>query len=96
LAIPTGTGNVTKIIKNEVQKKGADDYRVIMAKYTMKYTPEFLQAKEIMGEPASENRKGIFLYKFDPFKSAWIQQTSDVANENDEFKTNSVSTALMK
>jgi len=80
-------------VKNEPRQVGADDYRVVMATFTMEQIPEIKQVNEIMGTPYSKNQKAIILLKFDSFKSEWIIVAFDTANQNAEFKTNNVSSS---
>ena len=94
LLIRHGTFQVDKIVKNEAHRKGVDEYRVVMCTYKVQITPEFKQAQAILGNPISEEGKSITLLKFDPFKSEWVRIASDVANINEDFKTNDVSKKL--
>jgi hypothetical protein len=94
LVIRTGVYWVDKIVKNVARSKGEDDYRLIMVTYNAQWTPEYKQAMAILGDSLSEDRKSMQLFKFDPFKSKWIWITGDVANLNEEFKTNNVSKKL--
>ena len=85
---------VDEIIKNEARRKGIDDYRIIMANYTAELTPEYRRAWEMLGKKLSEKRKVIMLIKFDPFSSTWKHAVSDLANRDENFSTNYVSTVL--
>lgn len=83
-----------EIVKNEARQKGIDNYRIIMATYTVKWTPEFKDAMEMIGRKLSEKRKVTMLIKFDPFSSAWKNVAIDLANRDEDFSTNNVSRAL--
>ncbi len=94
LIMRQGIFRVDEIIKNEARRKGIDDYRIIMANYTAEWTPECIRALEMVGRKLSEKRKVIMLIKFDPFSSTWKHAGSDLANRDENFSTNYVSTVL--
>ncbi len=94
LVIRDATFRVDRIIKNEPYRKGADDYRVIMATYTARWTPAYKRAMELLGNVYSEERKAKVLLKYDPFKSSWTAVAVDVANRDAEFQTDRVSRVL--
>jgi hypothetical protein len=94
LVIRIGNFRVEKIVKNEAQRKGTDEYRIVMCTFKAQWTPEWKQVSAIRGYPLSEDRKAITLFKFDPFKPEWVMVTQDLANKDAEFKTNFVSKKL--
>lgn len=94
LVIKAGIYRVDEIVKNEARQKGVDNYRIIMATYTAKWTPEFKDAMEMTGLKLSEKRKMAMLIKFDPFSSTWKNVAIDLANREEDFSTNNVSRAL--
>jgi len=85
---------VDEIVKNEARQKGIDNYRIIMATLNTEWTPEYKRVVEMIGRKLSEKRKVIMLIKFDPFSSTWKMVTFDVANRDEDFTTNHVSSAL--
>jgi hypothetical protein len=94
LVIRTGILRVDKIVKNEVQRKGTDEYRVVLCTVKAQWTPEWKQVRAISGSPLSEDWKAITLFKFDPFKPEWVFMAQDLADKDAEFHTNSVSKKL--
>jgi hypothetical protein len=94
LVMNQGVFTVDKIVKNEAQKKGVDEYRIVMCTYKAQWTPEYKQVRAILGNSLSEDWKAIILLKFDPFKSEWVWIASDVVNKDAEFTTNNVSKKL--
>jgi hypothetical protein len=90
-----GRFHIEKIIKNEVQQKGAETYRVVTATYKAQWTPEYKRKTEIADSiQLADDRKAIILFKYDSSKSEWIIITRDVANRDEEFKTTHVSKML--
>jgi hypothetical protein len=96
LYVKEGNHRIDKVVKNEARQKGADDYRLAMVSYTVDFTPEFKQVQAILGKHFSEKLKIIVLLKFDPFKSEWVRVAWDIANQDEDFKTNNVSSTLSK
>lgn len=101
LIISEGKFQIDTIIRNEPRQKGVDDYRVIMLTYSAQWTPEVKRAREIVvtlikGAKAgvAEKRKAIVLLKYDPFKAAWIQIASDLADQDKDFDSKNVENAL--
>ena len=94
VCVKWGRGRVTHLGRNEELRKGVDVYRVVMAVFDMKWTPEILVHSRLRGDPVAEERKLIALLKHDPFQSKWEMVTYDVANLDEEFKTNKVTTEL--
>jgi hypothetical protein len=94
--IKWGTGRFTHIGRNEEVRKGLDVFRVVMGASQIKWTPELRLLNELRADspPLSEQRKLIALLKHDPFQSKWEMVTYDVANLDEEFKTNKVTTEL--
>ena len=89
-----GSGRVTHVGRNEEVLKNMDVYRVVMAVFEMKWTPEILLLSQLRGDENAEKRKLIALVKHDPFQSRWEVVTWDVANFDDDFKTSNVSEKL--
>jgi hypothetical protein len=94
LQIPQGKFTVTRIVKNEERRKGVDDYRVIMLTYDAAWSQELRAYSSASGTQLAEKRKAVILLKYDPFQSKWKRITNDLANANEEFKTNNVAQAL--
>ena len=94
--IKWGTGRVTHVGRNEEVRKGLDVFRVVMGVAQIKWTPEQQLLNDLRPDshPLSEQRKVIALFKHDPFQSKWEMVTYDVANLDEEFKTNKVTTEL--
>jgi hypothetical protein len=89
-----GVYKVTKVVRNEAQKKGVDDLRIVMITYDVSWLPEYKSINAMEGRPLSDKRKAMILLKYDAFQSKWIFVTSDIANASDEFKTFKVNNAL--
>ena len=95
VCVKLGTAGVKQVVRNEEVRKGLDVFRIVMAIYEMKWTPEHRLLVEMWhGRTPSENRKVIALLKYDPFQSKWEMVTSDAANLDEEFETNKVTTEL--
>lgn len=93
--IKWGTGRVTHVGRNEEIRKGLDVFRIVMAVYQVKWTPELQLLGELRdGSAPSEQRKMIALLKHDPFQSNWGMVTWDVADLDDDFKTSNVTKEL--
>ena len=94
LQIPQGKFTVTKIVKNEERRKGVDDYRLIMLAYDAAWSQELRAYSSASGTQLAEKRKAVILLKYDPFESKWKRIATDLANANEEFKSNNVTRAL--
>lgn len=94
LRILLGKFTVTKIVKNEERRKGVDEYRLIMLTYDADWNQDVFDFKSASGTPVSERRKMVMLLKYDPFQSKWKWFTWDLANADEEFKTDQVARAL--
>lgn len=84
------------VVRNEEQKKGVDDLRVIMG--TVKYSrPPEMQAvrADLYGTAkVSDREKFILLLKHDPFTGKWRTVAVDSVPEDLEFRTDNVSRQL--
>lgn len=94
LVLRQGTFRVDKIIRNELKQEGIDYYRILMATYTAAWTPELKQFNEIRGNKLSEKRKVMLLIKYDSFSATWKGVAADLANQDEDFKTNNVQKQL--
>lgn len=89
-----GTFSVTDIVKNEQKNDGVTEYRVVMLKYHAKWTAEMLAWAQVFGASIKEKRKAMVLLKYDPFASKWTLRAIDIANEDEEFTTEEVSSII--
>lgn len=96
LTTTTGVKRVTRIVRNEQKKTGADEYRVVMGLYSAQWRPEVVQHRLLLGTKLAEKRKFIVLLKHDPFASTWKAIAADHANENEEFHSKNVDSTLRK
>lgn len=94
LRIRQGVFRVTQVVKEEPQRKGVTDYKVLFVNYKGTWNPHFKQLMQILGQPLSDNRKAIALVKHDPFSSKWIYVTGDLADADKDFTTANVANAL--
>lgn len=91
LLIRQGTFHVSRIVKNEPIAAGLDECRLVLVAYNAVWTPEFVQAEELLGRTLKVNRKARVLFRHDPFQSKWAIVAADPANLDAEFSTDSVS-----
>lgn len=96
LTIKQGMFYVEGIVRNEALRRGTYDYRLTMATYVARWTPEYKQAVEMSGRRILDERKAMLLFKYDPFDSKWVIVASDYANRSEEFTTDNVSRAISK
>ena len=89
-----GSFHVTNVAANESKSKGVDYYRVVDVEYSAKWTPLWKQYMAALGDPMQDDRKAIVLFKYDPFKAKWKPIASDMANADQDFRTNQVAQAL--
>jgi len=90
-----GSFHIDTIAKNEVQRKGTEEYRLVMATYKAQWTPEYKRKMEkLSGIQLADDRKAVILFRYDPSQSAWVIVTWDAANREEEFTTNNVSKML--
>jgi hypothetical protein len=89
-----GVFRITQVVKEEAQRKGVTDYKVLFVNYSVAWNPQYKQFMQMFGQPLSENRKAIALLKSDPFSSKWIYVAADVADADKDFTTANVANAL--
>ncbi len=94
LLIRDGVFKVDKIIENKLLKKGIDSYQIVRFTYTAEWYPEIIKFYKLLGKSVSNQRKGIILFKWDPFLSTWKAIAEDRANIDEDFATNNVAKAL--
>lgn len=96
LRLPLGTMTVDNILRNEPQRRGLNELRVIYFTYTDINNPVYIGYARARGiDIASTNkRKAIVLLKFDPFTEAWGMIAGDSADATEEFQTNFVEKGL--
>lgn len=94
IKIPIGNCVVTNVVKNEERKKGVDDYRLFMVAFDAQWNPLLKQYGQVKGISYAQKRKGIFLFKWDPFSNKWKIVANDVANADEEFHSNRTADAL--
>jgi len=88
---------VTKVHKAEEKKIGADEFKVVHLSYNAEFDPVFMAAWTAAGKKKMANkRKGIVLFKHDPFKEKWNYVTGDFADAEDEFTTRNVDKILLR
>jgi hypothetical protein len=93
-AFRMGTFRITNVLKNEPQRRGVTDYRVVFVTYLANWTSEYRRVMAIGGTHLSDARKGISLLKHDAFAGKWQLVGSDFANADAEFTTNNVAAML--
>jgi hypothetical protein len=89
-----GTFRITSIVRNELQRRGVTDYRVLFVTYTANWTTEYRQIQAANRVELSDARKAIVLLKQDAFAAKWKLLAADLANANAEFTTSNVTTML--
>jgi len=94
LIISQGTFRLTRVVGNELIKRGVDDFRVVRVLYDASWSQAYTNFYAISGAPLSSRRKSIILIKFDPFKDTWIWVAGDYANADSEFTTHDVADKL--
>jgi len=94
MRIRQGAFRITQVVKEDEQRKGVTDYKVLFVNYRVSWNPQYKQIMQILGEPVAENRKAIALLKNDPFSSKWVFVTGDVADVDKDFTTANVANAL--
>jgi hypothetical protein len=92
--VSEGTFTINDVVKNEEKNDGVDEYRVLMLKYNAAWTPEYLTVAQTFGTALKEKRKAMILLKYDPFAKKWVIRALDIANEDEDFKTQNVSSSV--
>ena len=90
LSIPMGKFKVTKVLENKKKEKGVEIYRLIMIKYDVIWSEIYRDYCKLIKKDLSEKRKAIVLLKWDSFESIWQMIVYDIADDNEEFRTNHV------
>ena len=66
LAIPVGTSTPSRLVKNEVRKKGVDEYRLVMVTFDTAYVPEvkayFFRLKVLRSPPTESPTESQLSY----------------------------------
>jgi hypothetical protein len=94
MRIRQGAFRITQVVKEDPQRKGVTDYKVLFVNYRVTWTPQYKQIMQILGQPVAENRKAIALLKNDPFSSKWVLMAGDAADVDKDFTTANVANAL--
>ncbi len=89
-----GTFKVNRVVKNDLYKKGVNDYRVIFLTYTASWNALYRKIMQLRGVILSDDRKAIALLKFDAFNNKWVIVAADIGDADREFQTNNVARAL--
>jgi hypothetical protein len=101
---------VRQIVRNQEIKRGVDEYRLIFLRYNAAWNEEFValmsERQKVVnlangicahcGEQViyASKRKGRVLLKRDDFSDSWKVIAIDSANEDEEFKTDSVNATV--
>ena len=93
-AFNEGVYKTQEIIKNDPLTNGIDDYRLINLTYTAEWTPEYREVVQLLGEKLSNEFKGSFLLKFDPFDKVWKVEAVDMGIRGKDFVNESVPKAI--
>jgi hypothetical protein len=89
-----GKFEVTRVVRNELQKKGTDEFRVVFITYRAEWSPYTLALVNLSGGSISHDRKAIMLFKNDPFRGKWKFLVGDYGDADKEFTTNNVNATL--
>jgi hypothetical protein len=93
--IPQGSFRITKITSNEERERDFDRYCLVTGFHQAEWTAEFKQIMRQLNQPVpAESRKFRALFKFDKFANRWKLITSDNADAEGEFTSNTVQEAL--
>jgi len=93
--LPEGKFVVTKIVSNEPETKGLDQYRVVVCAYDAVWDPEWKALlEEAQKQTVSSQRKAVVLLYYDPNTGRWSVVTQDLANTDAPFATSHVKTFM--
>ena len=89
-----GRFRITQIIKEQSQRVGVSDYRILFLKYKADWSPYYREMMRLTGTVLAEDRKATVLLKDDPFHGGLVLIASDLSDADKEFTTNNVNVAL--
>lgn len=85
---------IQSIIRNEHQRVGVTDFRVLMLTYKSVWDEDYRKARALYGLDLSQSGKAIIALKHDPFEKRWIVVAQDLSAMDRDFTTDNVAKML--